>query len=60
MAKAGSCKIGFNPNPSSTTTEFTRNGFEVKMTKREKIMNRPLWIFRTLILKVSETLLKKE
>ena len=60
IAKAGSCKIGFKPSPSSTTTEFTRNGFEVKIIKREKIINKPLWILRTVLLKVSRALLKKE
>ena len=38
MAKAGSCKIGFKPRPSSTTIEFTRNGFEVKIIKKQKII----------------------
>ena len=36
MANDGSCKIGFKPSPSSTSTEFTRNGFEVKMIKKQR------------------------
>ena len=60
IANAGSCKIGFKPSPSSTNTEFTRKGFEVKITNSEKIKNRPLCILRTAILKLFIDLVIKE
>ena len=34
--KAGSCKIGFNPNPSFISIELTKKGLEAKITYETK------------------------
>ena len=36
MAKAGSCKIGFKPNPSFGTGLTTLKGFELNKIKNKK------------------------
>ena len=36
IAKAGSCKIGFRPNPSLGTGSKRLNGFEVKIKNKKK------------------------
>ena len=36
MANAGSCKIGFKPNPSLGTGSKTLNGFELNNIKNKK------------------------
>ena len=43
IAKAGSCKIGFKPKPSLTSTELTKNGLEARITNEEKHRNKKDW-----------------
>ena len=52
--------MGFSPSPSSTITEFTRKGFDVKIINKINIRNKALCIFKTIILNSFWDLLNKE
>ena len=43
MAKAGSCKIGFNPRPSLGTGNILLNGLEIVIKKMKKPIIKIFW-----------------
>ena len=46
MAKAGSCKIGFNPNPSVGVGLIALKGFELNNIKNKKPKINKFWIYK--------------
>ena len=57
MAKAGSCKIGLNPNPSSCDGIILSKGLDVRMVNNTKPVVINAWVSKVFEIKLKFELL---